>query len=77
MSVIGSLGSSFLSVPEVIHYAALPIQPNSRTSNTRRILSRVVLCLSMMIVDLVKSDPRLSNMASHTHYLNTLNINIS
>ena len=77
MSVIGSLGSSFLSIPEVIHYAFQPIQPNSRASNTRRILYGVVLYLSMMIVDLVKSDPRISNMASRTHYLNTLNINIS
>ena len=76
MIAIGSLGS-FLSIPEVIHYASLPIQPNSRASNTQRILSGVVLCLSMLIVDSVKSDPRLSNMASHTHNLNTLNINIS
>ena len=76
MSVIGSLRNSFLNIPEVIYYAALPIQPNSGASNTLRILSGVILCLSMMIVNSVKKDSRLSSMASRKHNLNTLNVNI-
>ena len=77
MSVIGSLRNSFLNIPEVIYYASLSIQPNSRASNTLRILSGVILYLSMMIVDLVKKDPQLLSMESCTHNLNTLNVNIS
>ena len=38
MSVIGSLRISFLNILEVIHFASLPIHPNSQASNTVRIL---------------------------------------
>ena len=34
MSVIDSLRNSFLHIPEVIHYASLPIQPNSHCTSS-------------------------------------------
>ena len=57
MSVIGSLRNGFLSIPEVIHFVSLPIQPETPEHLTpyKSFLDLYYVC--PMIVDLVKRDP--------------------